>query len=70
MPRYSIAFVTSKPSLIHYLVSMDSREAALLFFFKQYVSEDYSQDDEGFAYFRDDFFNPETPMGSVLEVEP
>jgi hypothetical protein len=70
MPRYSIAFCTSKPSLIHQLVSMETREAALLFFFKQFVGEDYSHDDEGFAYFRDDFFNAETPMGSVLEVEP
>lgn len=69
MPRYAIAFVTAKPSLIHQLVSMDSREAALRYFFKQYIGDAYSQDEEGYAYFKDDFFNADSPMGHVLEVD-
>jgi hypothetical protein len=69
MPKYAIAFVTSKPVLIHHLVALDSREAALRFFFKQYLGDAYSQDEEGFTYFKDDFFNADSPMGHVLEVE-
>ena len=69
MPRYAIAFITAKPSLIHRLVEMDSREAAFRAFFNDHVaSEGYTEDAEGFAYFREDFDNPEDPMGSILEV--
>lgn len=69
MPRYAISFVTSKPSLIHRLVEMDSRDAALRSFFNEYAaSEGYTSDSEGFAYFLEDFNNPEEPMGSILEV--
>ncbi len=69
MPRYAIAFITAKPSLIHRLVEMDSREAALRAFFNEHAaSEGYSPDAEGFTYFREDFDNPEEPMGSILEV--
>jgi len=68
MPRYAIAFMTEKPSLIHRFVEMDSREAALRFFFSNYVGEFYSPDEEGFSYFKDDFFHADTPMGNVLEI--
>jgi len=69
MPRYAISFVTSKPSLIHRLVEMDSRDAALRAFFNEYAAaEGYSNDAEGYAYFLEDFNNSEEPMGSVLEV--
>jgi hypothetical protein len=69
MPRYAISFVTSKPSLIHRLVEMDSRDAALRAFFNEHAaSEGYTNDSEGFAYFLEDFNNPEEPMGSLLEV--
>lgn len=69
MPRYAIAFITAKPSLIHRFVEMDSRDAALRAFFNEHAaSEGYTPDSEGFAYFREDFENPEEPMGSILEV--
>ena len=68
MPRYAIAFVTPKPSLIHKTVEMDSREAALKFFFKQHVSQGYSQDAEGYSYFLEDFDSADEPMGSILEI--
>lgn len=69
MPRYAIAFVTSKPSLLHRFVEMDSRDAALRAFFDQYAaSEGYTSDAEGFAYFLEDFNGPEEPMGSILEA--
>jgi len=68
MPRYIIAFVTAKPSLIHKFVEMDSRDAALRYFFQHYVGSDYSQDADGYTYFLEDFDNPEEPLGSILEV--
>ena len=67
MPRYSIAFVTAKSSLVHRVVELDSQEAALRTFFQQHVSG-YTQDEEGYAYFLEDFQNPQEPMGSILEI--
>jgi hypothetical protein len=69
MPRYAIAFVTAKPALVHQLVEMDSREAAMRVFFTRYAaSQGYTDDNEGYAYFLEDFNNPEEPMGSITEV--
>ena len=68
MPKYAIAFVTPKPSLIHKVVEMDSRDAALRFFFQQYGGPIYSRDAEGYSYFLEDFNNPEEPLGSIVEV--
>ena len=68
MPRYSISFVTSKPSLIHKIVEMDSKDSALKFFFQHHVQQGYSQDTEGFGYFLEDFNAPDEPMGSMIEV--
>jgi hypothetical protein len=69
MPRYAISFVTAKPSLLHHLVEMDSRDSALRAFFNEHAaSQGYTADSEGFAYFLEDFNNPEEPMGSILEV--
>ncbi|HKP96615.1 MAG TPA: hypothetical protein VJ385_12725 [Fibrobacteria bacterium] len=68
MPRYAIAFITPKPSLVHQVVEMDSRESALRFFFNQYVTHGYSQDSEGFSYFKEDFSDAENPLGSMVEL--
>jgi len=68
MPRYSIAFITPKPTLLHQVVEMDSRDSALRFFFNQYVTSGYTQDSEGFSYFKEDFSDAENPLGSILEI--
>jgi hypothetical protein len=68
MPRYAIAFISPKPSLIHQVVEMDSRESALRLFFNQFVTQGYSQDSEGFSYFKEDFHDGENPLGSMLEI--
>lgn len=47
---------------------MDSRESALRFFFNQFVNHGYSQDSEGFSYFKEDFSDSDNPLGSILEV--
>lgn len=69
MPRYALAFITPKSTLVHALVEMDSREAALRSFFQDHLAgEHYTADDEGYAYFSEDFKNPEELQGSILEV--
>lgn len=68
MPKYVIAFITPKPSLVHEVVELDSRDSALRFFFNQFIMVGYSQDDEGFSYFKEDFFDPESPLGHILEL--
>jgi hypothetical protein len=47
---------------------MDSRDSALRFFFKNYLEDEYSKDDEGFNYFNEDINDPDNPLGSVLEI--
>ena len=47
---------------------MDSRDAALRFFFQQHAGPNYSRDAEGYSYFLEDFNNPDEPLGSILEV--
>lgn len=68
MPKYAIAFASSKPAIVHQVVEMDSRESALRYFFNQYIGEGYSKDSEGFSYFKDDFSDPENPLGSIIEI--
>lgn len=69
MPRYAIAFVTAKPALVHKVIEMDSRDAALRAFFQEHVAaEGYTGDAEGYAYFLEDFNGPEEPSGSILEI--
>jgi hypothetical protein len=68
MPRYAIAFITPKPSLVHHVVEMDSRDSALRFFFNQFVTNGYSKDSEGFNYFKEDFSDAENPLGSIVEI--
>lgn len=68
MPKYAVAFAATKPALIHQVVEMDSREAALRFFFNTYVGDGYSKDAEGFSYFKEDFADPDSPLGSIIEV--
>src|SRR5688572_12148191 len=61
MPKYVIAFMTPKSVMVQKSVELDSQEAAMRFFFKNYITEGYSQDEEGFCYFKDDFNDPENP---------
>jgi hypothetical protein len=70
MPRYSIAFITPKPALIHRLVEADTRSGALDVFFRDHVAPhgEYTGDAEGHAYFLEDFDASDDPMGSILEA--
>ena len=70
MPRYAIAFVapTQNGQLIHRIIENESRDTALKSFFSESVSEFYSNDDQGYHYFKDDFFDDTNPGGSIIEV--
>jgi hypothetical protein len=45
-----------------------ARDSALRFFFNQYVTSGYTQDSEGFSYFKEDFSDAENPLGSIQEI--
>ena len=68
MPKYAIAFHSTNGSFEHHLVEMDSREAALRYFFQNHVDDAYTKDEEGYNYFVEDFEDPDNPMGSILEL--
>ncbi len=66
MPQYTIAFYSDLAGVNQKRVEAESREKALRLFFDKYV-DGYSKNDEGFAYFRDDFDDADRPIGSLLE---
>jgi hypothetical protein len=69
MPKYVIAYHSPKGPLTQEIVEMDSRESALRFFFMNYCSnEAYTQDEEGYVYFKEDFEDPLSPIGNILEI--
>ncbi len=68
MPKYVIAFMNADSLLIHQLVELDTRDAALRFFFQNYAATGYSNDEEGFNYFKEDFFESDKPAGSILDL--
>jgi hypothetical protein len=71
MSKFSIAFVLpSKNSQIrHRLVESQDQESALRSFFSEEVSEYYSNDDQGFFYFKEDFFDETNASGSVIRLD-
>ncbi|MBN2188576.1 MAG: hypothetical protein JW699_03900 [Chitinispirillaceae bacterium] len=71
MSKYAIAFVThlkSSPAVCHRIVEGENREAALRHFFNEELKECYSEDDQGFYYFKEDFFDDRVPSGSIIEL--
>ena len=68
MKRFVISYFSNARGNLSHLVEADSQDAALRIFFDKYVN-DYSKDHEGFAYFREDFTDPDRPMGAAVEVE-
>ena len=69
MPKYAIAFRSSESKFYHKLVELETENAALRFFFTNYVNDNYTKNEEGFNYFSEDFNDPDEPMGNILEVE-
>ena len=71
MHRYAIAFIapTDKLPLRHKILQSEDKDSALRDFFNQEVSEFYSNDEQGFYYFKEDFYDESTAAGSILELE-
>ncbi|MBF0433046.1 MAG: hypothetical protein HQK83_17315 [Fibrobacteria bacterium] len=68
MPKYAIAFLAPNQEFLHKVVEMDTKESALRFFFQNYIGDNYSQDDEGYNYFVEDFSDTDAPQGNILEL--
>ena len=66
MPQYTIAFFSDLNGVIQKKIEADTREKALRLFLDQHVTS-YSQDDEGFVYFREDLEDADRPLGAMLE---
>jgi len=70
MAKFSIAFIASADTepLYHKIVEGETRDAALRKFFNENISEFYSNDDQGFYYFKEDFFDETSATGSIIEL--
>jgi len=74
MSKYVVAFITQgkRVQLRHAIVEGENRDAALRSFFTDGangVNENYSNDEHGFLYFKEDFFDEHNPAGSIIELE-
>jgi hypothetical protein len=68
MPKFSIAFIspeTEKP-LKHRIIESDDQESALKKFFEEETVAYYSNDEQGYHYFKEDFFDPSNGMGNII----
>ncbi len=71
MPRFAIAFIApadTKP-LRHRIIESADQESALKTFFDEEASDFYSNDEQGYFYFKEDFFDSSNGVGSVVAFE-
>jgi len=71
MSKFSIAFIVpSKTSpLRHRIIEGQDQDTALRSFFNEEAAEFYSNDDQGFFYFKEDFFDETNASGNVIRCE-
>lgn len=71
MPRYAIAFIapTDTRPLKHCVLESDDTDSALKAFFKEEVSDFYSDNEQGYHYFREDFNDEALASGSILQLD-
>jgi hypothetical protein len=71
MAKYAIAFITpsKRMQLRHAIVEGENKESALRSFFGEKASEFYSDDEKGFLYFKEDFFDEMSAAGNIIELE-
>lgn len=65
MSRYVLSFFSDSVGVITKILEADSKEEAIRTFFDLYIP-DYTQDSEGFAWFKEDFYDEDRPLGSIL----
>ena len=70
MSKFAIAFIvpSKNTQLCHRIVEGDSKEEALRRFFDEEMKEYYSEDDQGYFYFKEDFFDERSTIGSIVEL--
>ncbi|MCU0608564.1 MAG: hypothetical protein MUF22_02195 [Chitinispirillaceae bacterium] len=70
MSKYAVAFIVPSKtvSLCHRIVEGETKEEALRKLFNEELKENYSDDDQGFFYFKEDFFDEHAPSGSIIEL--
>ncbi|MDO5576021.1 MAG: hypothetical protein Q4F84_02990 [Fibrobacter sp.] len=70
MPKYAIAFIVPSENnqLRHRVLEGETKDAALRKFFTDEASECYSNDEQGFYYFKEDFFDENNSTGSIIEL--
>lgn len=71
MPKYSIAFIAASEnkSLKHRIVESTDVDSALKAFFKDELAEFYSDNEQGYHYFREDFFDEALAAGSIVQCD-
>jgi len=69
MNLFSIAFITPSniPGLCHSIIKAETEEAAMKKFFNAHASSFYSDDDKGFYYFKEDFYD--TGAGNIIRID-
>lgn len=70
MAYFSIAFVAPdmNATLTHKIVEAEDKTKALRLFFQENAVKFYSNDNQGYHYFKEDFSHPKEPAGSILEI--
>jgi hypothetical protein len=70
MPRFAVAFVAPSENgqLLHHVIESADKESALKSFFTEFASEYYSNDEQGYHYFKEDFFDEVAAGGSIIEL--
>ena len=71
MSKFSIAFIVPSKTgqLKHAIVDGADQDSALKSFFNEYAAEHYSADDQGYFYFKEDFFDETNASGSVIRCD-
>jgi ABC-type sugar transport system substrate-binding protein len=71
MPKYAVAFITpdEKHPLRQRIIEAADKETALKQFFTQDLTGFYSNDSQGFHYFKEDFLDKAAGQGSILTFE-
>lgn len=67
MPRFVIAEYNEAQGVVQRVLEASTPEEALRMYFDNYVTS-FSKNDEGFTYFKEDFFDKNCPFGSIIEV--
>ena len=70
MPKFSIAFIVPVGThrLKHRIIESSDQDSALRKFFKEEIVDFYSDDEQGYFYFKEDFLDTD-PTGSIINCD-